>query len=148
MQREIREINFWGAELINKIHRESNMTQVVNERKSHGCYQQSCCSFFNHAARPDCSWCPSHLTCVDCLSASVGKNLTSRFLTLFCTVLVFMLSISSSGSAFVCRFWSGRYQELSLQRDPGSYSAEENLASMQRVHIKNLPAPLSVLAVH
>lgn len=39
-------------------------------------------------ARPDCGWCPSHPTCVDCPAASVGKDLTSRFLTLLCTILL------------------------------------------------------------
>lgn len=96
-----------------------------------------------HSSGPDCSWCPLHWTCVDCLSASAETKRTPRFLTLFCSVLVFILSPLWWRFGLVCsRFRCGRYQNSDHSDSASSWILEKNLTLLQRVHIKNLPAPL------
>lgn len=139
-------MNFFLAQLIKKIHREINMTQVVNERKCHCCYHQSYCSFFSSmllvhrlqlmSIASDMRWLPDS----QCGEQSYPKMLYSILHNLgfhsVCIIITFGVCLQVPERPI---------PKGSLQLDPGSYCAEENLASMQRLHIKNLPAPLSVL---
>lgn len=95
---------------------------------------------------PDCSWCPLHRTCVDCLSASaetypailnpILKRLGFHIVDI---MVMFWACLQQVPVWPIPKLWPQR-----LQLGSGSYSAEKNLTLLQRVHIKSayLPAPL------